>query len=189
MSVGDYLRLFRWARLKYNFLVILVVLLMAVGGFVFVVPLLYLFATNLFDVLGYFVVLRRFWGVRKIEVGLEDKKTAVFISEGDLPDATILAAYRVIQNMFDYLLFAFIWIVWSWKYALVGAVLKWFAWQDLLFYWVVKYPLPSVWTWLSWTPWGLLNLVFKNRRELKNSEVLAQAVVGLVIGVVLLFIF
>jgi len=54
---------------------------------------------------------------------------------------------------------------------------------------VVKYPLPSTWTWLSWTPWGLLNLVFKNRRELKNVEVLAQAVIGFIIGVALLFVF
>jgi len=181
--VRNYLLLLKWANLRYNVILLVVVLIAAIFQKNFW-PFVYLLATNLFDVLGYFVVLRRLWGVRSLEV----ENTVVNINEGDLHSPIILPAYRVIQHMFDYLLFIFIWVVAGFKFALAGAVLKWFALQDLLFYWVVKYPLPETWTWLSWTPLGLFKLIFKKDISLANDEVIYQGAVGVIVAILILVV-
>lgn len=176
-----YYLLFRWGNLLEAVLLTLLLLLFMSAGFYFVVPFFYLFLTNLFDVLGYFVVLRRFWAIYPLEV----QGVKIYINEGDFKDARVLAGYRIVQFMFDYSWFGFIWYICGFKYAVAGWILKMFAVQDLLFYWVVKYPLPSYWTWLTWTPAGFVQKVFFKKEELSNKVVLIQAIIGVLVSIVI----
>ena len=135
-----------------------------------VVPFLFVLVSNLFDMFGYYFVLKRRWTLPQS-----------FYEEEDEEKYT--AAYRIIQNMFDWLLFAFISVVFGLKYAIAGWILKWFALQDVLFYLFLEIPLPYIWTWLEWTPLGMLN----PKKYLTKKEVLIQTFLGILIccGIVL----
>jgi len=177
---------FFWGILTYkliwlNAILGVVSILLVLKGFYFLMPVVYLFLSNLYDMLGYFVVLRRFWGLSKYEIECNNHKVFVYVQEGDIKDERIIAAYRIIQNMFDWLLFLFIWVTTGIKYAIAGKITKWFAAQDILFYLFLKVKLPEIWTWLEWTPLGLI----KKGEGLKNREVINQAIVGIILAMLI----
>jgi hypothetical protein len=135
-------------------------------------PLFFVFYSNLFDVYGYYFVLRRLW----TPDGMGDYALGY----------SVLVAYRIIQNFFDYTLLVLIWVLFGFKFAFAGWVLKMFAVQDILFYKVLGIKLPKVWTWLKWTPFGLLENLVRGK-GLENWLVLVQASLGFLIYILICY--
>lgn len=129
-------------------------------------PFLFVLLSNFYDMIGYYIVLKRQWSMPS------DVYTA-------LKEDFYVAGYRIIQNLFDYLLLFVIYQNFGFKYALSSFVLKLFGLQDVLFYLFLKIRFPRVWTWLKWTPLGVL------KGNLKNSEVLIQSLAGVLIAILI----
>lgn len=171
----DYLKLARFRWIWVNLFLCLITLGLSFWKKEFL-AFFFLATSNLFDMLGYYIVLRRMWGKTVV--------SGVVVEEGELRSEIILPAYRVIQNMFDYLLLFVVFWFGGWKVALAGAILKWFGLQDVLFYLFLKVKFPTVWTWLEWTPFGLLI----KGEKIHNILVIIQAILGLAISIILLFV-
>ena len=127
------------------------------------IPVLFILASNLYDILGYhFILIRR---------------------QNFLPEKEYVRSYRIIQLMFDITLILLLGVSFGWVPALSGGLLKIFGVQDLLYYIFLKKPFPKIWTWLKWTPLGLV------KRKLSLSEVIIQAFVGIVLSVLYLLYY
>jgi len=155
-------KIFFYKLTGLNFL--LVLLFIALAFYTpFAVLFLFLLTSNLFDILGYhFTLIRR---------------------TTTMPEQEIIKAYRINQLMFDAMLFIFLGLMFGWVSALCGVILKLFGAQDVTYYIFLLKPLPQEWHWLKWTPFGW----FKN--ILTKNEVVFQAIIGLAICVVILFLY
>ncbi len=123
---------------------------------------LFIFLSNLFDILGYhFVLIRR---------------------SNQIPDKIIVRSYRINQFLFDLLLLILIGLTFGWLAALSGWIMKLFGIQDILYYLVLSLPIPEKWTWMKWTPLGFI------KGNLIKSEIFLQALTGLLISIVILFL-
>lgn len=143
---------YRWIALN----AVLILLFLGLANYSeFAVPVLFVLASNLYDILGYHFVL-----VRK---------------QNSLPEKEFIKSYRIIQLMFDITLLLLLGVSFGWASALCGGILKIFGVQDLLYYVFLKKPFPKTWTWLKWTPLGF----FKHKLNLQ--EVTWQAIAGIVI--------
>lgn len=153
-----------------NLIIIVFLLFLSFRTDVFI-PFLFLFISNFYDVIGFYIVLKREWTLPRdiYEVKKED---------------FYVAGYRIIQNMFDYLLLFVIFKLFGLKFVLSSFVLKLFGVQDVLFYVVLRINFPRYWTWLEWTPLGIL----KKSRTLKNSDVLLQALCGFILSIIIVFL-
>ena len=128
----------------------------------FIVPLLFLLFSNLFDILGYhFTLIRR---------------------STKMPELEIIKAYRINQLMFDVLLLLILGLLFGWIPALCGALLKIFGLQDITYYVFLKKSLPEKWHWLNFTPLGFI------KNNLTKSEVVLQAIMGIFICIVILIL-
>lgn len=148
---------------KLVWLNILICLLFLIASFYYsqLSAFLFIFASNLFDILGYhFVLIRR---------------------SNQIPDKIIVRSYRINQFLFDLLLLILIGILFSWLASLSGWIMKLFGLQDILYYKILNMPLPEKWTWMKWTPLGFI------KGNLKKSEIILQALVGTIISIVILF--
>jgi hypothetical protein len=116
---NEFVKLVRYAYLPYNWFLFFMALI-AQFFTPMIAPLFFIFTSNLFDVYGYYFVLRRLWS----EDGGNDYAQGY----------NVVIAYRVIQNLFDYTLLALIWVLFGFKFALAGWILKIFGFQDVLFY-------------------------------------------------------
>ena len=150
--------------LKYERITLNVVLTLLFIGFVyyspFAVPVLFILASNLYDILGYHFIL-----VRKLEY---------------LPEKEFIRSYRIIQLMFDITLILLLGVSFGWIPSLCGGLLKIFGVQDLLYYIFLKKPFPKIWTWLKWTPLGFF------KRKLTLTEVTLQAIAGIILSVLII---
>jgi len=148
----DFLNILQYKRISLNVLLVIVFI-----GLVFhspiAVPILFIFATNLYDILGYHFIL-----IRKLNY---------------LPEKEYIRSYRIIQLMFDITLMLLLGVSFGWIPSLCGGLLKIFGVQDLLYYIFLDKPFPKIWTWLKWTPLGF----FKTKLYL--TEVIIQAVSGI----------
>ena len=143
----------------------LVLLLIAISFYThFAVPLLFLLASNLFDILGYhFTLIRR---------------------TTTMPEQEIIKAYRINQVMFDVMLLIILGLLFDWVPAICGAILKIFGAQDISYYIFLQKPLPEKWHWLKWTPLGSI------KKILTKNEVITQAIAGVIIsyGILILYL-
>lgn len=150
--------------LKYKLIALNVVLVVLFMGMVyysqFAVPVLFILASNLYDILGYHFIL-----IRKMD---------------NLPEKEYVKSYRIIQLMFDITLMLLLGVSFGWLPSLCGGLLKIFGVQDLLYYVFLKNPFPKVWTWLKWTPLGFF------KRKLKLLEVVIQAFSGIILSALIL---
>jgi len=150
--------------LKYERITLNVVLTLLFIGFVyyspFAVPVLFILASNLYDILGYHFIL-----VRKLEY---------------LPEKEFIRSYRIIQLMFDITLILLLGVSFGWIPSLCGGLLKIFGVQDLLYYIFLKKPFPKIWTWLKWTPLGFF------KQKLTLPEVVIQAFAGIILSALIL---
>jgi Zn-dependent protease with chaperone function len=135
-------------------------------------PLFFIFTSNLFDIYGYYFVLRRLWN----KSGANDYAFGY----------NVLLAYRIIQNLFDYLFLVLIWTLFGFKYAVASWVLKIFGLQDLLFYAFLDFKPPKVWTWLKWTPFGFIENLIRGK-GLENWLVITQANIGVAIYILICY--
>jgi hypothetical protein len=150
--------------LKYELITLNVALSLLFIGLIyysrFAVPVLFILASNLFDILGYHFIL-----VRKLEY---------------LPEKEIIRSYRIIQLMFDITLILLLGVSFGWIPSLCGGLLKIFGVQDVLYYIFLKKPFPRIWTWLKWTPLGFF------KRKLNLIEVIIQALAGIILCALIL---
>lgn len=132
-------------------------------------PFSFLIIFNAFDILGYYIAMNA-------EVGLQKNIQ--------------LPAYRIMQTSFQVVCLLLIGIVGGIIPVVLCLILHWFGWQDILFYAILKIPLPNAWNWLGWTPIGLIsnvkfiNNIFKIKHEndyIKNSTIIGQAIVGAIL--------
>jgi hypothetical protein len=155
-------KIFLYKLTGLNFLIV-ILLIASSFCFLFVVPLLFLLTSNLFDILGYhFTLIRR---------------------TTKMPEKEIIKAYRINQLMFDALLFVILGLLFGWIPALCGVLLKIFGVQDVAYYLFLQKELPGKWHWLGFTPLGAM------KKNLTKKEVLAQAITGVVICAVILFFY
>ena len=150
--------------LKYRlvWLNLLLCVLFAILSFYFfeTAAFLFILLSNLFDILGYhFSLIRR---------------------STQLPEKIIIHSYRINQFMYDVLLLIIIGIQFDWIAALAGWIMKFFGLQDVLYYVFLKEKLPQKWNWMRWTPLGF----FKG--DLDRNEIVAQAIIGILIALILL---
>jgi hypothetical protein len=160
--LGTLNNIFFYKLTGFNFLFIL--LLIALSFYTsFAVPVLFLLVSNLFDILGYhFTLIRR---------------------TTTMPEREIIKAYRINQLMFDVMLFIFLGLLFGWMPALCGVILKLFGMQDITYYIFLQKALPEEWTWLKWTPLGLV------KKILTKNEVITQAIAGVIISYGLLILY
>jgi hypothetical protein len=145
-----------------NFLLVLI-LIIASFYTPLAVPILFLLTSNLFDILGYhFTLIRR---------------TTI------MPEREIIKAYRINQLMFDIMLFVILGLLFGWVSAPCGTILKIFGAQDVTYYIFLQKQLPEKWHWLTFTPLGLI------KKNLKKTEVIMQAVLGIIISFAILISF
>ncbi len=100
-----------------------------------------------------------------------------------MPEKEIIKAYRINQIMFDLLLFIAAGLIFGWIPALSGITLKIFGVQDILYYLFLQKPVPEHWHWLRWTPFGFI------KKILTKTQVIIQALFGVIISIVMLILF
>ncbi|NWF89055.1 MAG: hypothetical protein HXY50_06280 [Ignavibacteriaceae bacterium] len=151
----DLLNILKYRWITLNVILVLLSLLFSYYS-VLTVPALFVLVSNLFDILGYhFTLIRR---------------------QNQLPEKEYVKSYRIIQLMFDITLVLLLGVTFGWFPALCGGVLKIFGVQDLLYYFFLKKPYPKIWTWLRWTPIGLI------KPQLTLNEVIIQSSTGIFIS-------
>jgi len=166
---NEFIKLVKFGNLFYNW-ILLFITLISLFFTPIASPLFFIFYSNLFDVYGYYFVLRRLW----TSDGTSDY---VF-------GYNIVIAYRIIQNFFDYTLLALIWVLFGFKFAFAGWTLKMFGLQDILFYGVLEIEFPKVWTWLKWTPFGFVENLIRGK-GLENWLVVVQTSLGIAIYILI----
>ena len=155
----DLLNILKYERITLN--VMFILLFMGLVYYSpFAVPILFILASNLYDILGYHFIL-----VRKLDY---------------LPEKEYIRSYRIIQLMFDITLLLLLGVSFGWIPSLCGGLLKIFGVQDLLYYIFLKKSFPRVWTWLRWTPLGFF------KRKLNLTEVIIQAFAGIILCALIL---
>ncbi len=97
-----------------------------------------------------------------------------------MPEKVIIRSYRVTQLMFDLTLLILIAALFNPYISFSSAVLKIFGVQDILYYVFLQMELPEKWTWLKWTPFGLLS------KKLSKRSVLVQVFFGIFIAIIIL---
>ncbi len=102
-------------------------------------PLAFVLLTNAFDLIGY-------GNIQQI------------VSEYDpLLYGTTVPYYRIIQKLYNFTLAGLIWsITGNWIIALGCLCANFGGFQDLLYYIFGRYNLNQNYTWLKWTPLGML---------------------------------
>jgi hypothetical protein len=150
--------------LKYELITLNAALTLLFIGLVyyspFAVPVLFILASNLYDILGYHFIL-----IRRLDY---------------LPEKEYIRSYRIIQLMFDITLLLLLGVSFGWIPSLCGGLLKIFGVQDLLYYIFLKKTFPKIWTWLNWTPLGFF------KRKLILTEVAIQAIAGIILSTLIL---
>ena len=124
------------------------------------IPVLFILLSNLYDILGYHFTL-----IRRLTY---------------LPEKEYVRSYRLIQLMFDLTLALLIAVIFGWITSLSGLILKLFGIQDLLYYVFLKKPFPKIWTWMKWTPLGLL------KGKLTLLEIVIQGCIGIILSTIIL---
>lgn len=117
---------------------------------------------NLYDILGYhFTLIRR---------------------SSQVPEKIIVKAYRVHQLLFEILIAVLIGLLLGWQYSITCAILKWFGLQDLLYYLFLQKQIPGKFTWMKWTPFGII------KGDLSKFEVIFQATIGIIIALLIIIL-
>jgi hypothetical protein len=100
-----------------------------------------------------------------------------------MPEEEIIKAYRINQLMFDIMLLVILGLTFGWVPSLCGGLLKIFGVQDITYYIFLQKPLPPKWHWLKFTMLGFI------KKDLTKTEVLIQAITGIVICNLVLLIY
>ena len=124
--------------------------------------LTYALIINLYDILGYhFTLIRR---------GTQ------------LPDKVIISAYRIHQMMFEILAAVLIGLIIGWEYSIACLIIKFFGVQDAFYYLFLQKKFPGKFTWLKWTPFGII------KGDLSKFEVIFQTTIGIIIATLIIIL-
>lgn len=159
--MNDYLKILQYKRVWLN---AVLAILSSFGMFYvdILIPITFILASNLYDILGYhFTLIRR---------------TTV------MPEKIIIRSYRITQLMFDILLLLLIGVLFNPIISIAAAILKVFGLQDVLYYVFLQKELPEKWTWLRWTPIGFI------LSPLSKQIVVTQALIGILLALILILI-
>ena len=152
------------AILKYKLIGLNLLLVILSGATMFIsiyfVPVFFILISNLYDILGYHFTL-----IRRSKI---------------MPEKVIIRSYRVTQLMFDLTLLILTAVLFNPFVSFSSAVLKVFGVQDILYYVFLRMELPEKWTWLKWTPLGM---IFKT---LSKTQVIIQCLFGIFLAVLIL---
>lgn len=155
----ELIRIFQYKLIWLN---ILICLFLLIASFYYsqIAAFLFIFLSNLFDILGYHFVLIR----RSIQI----------------PEKIIVRSYRINQFLFDLLLLLLIGLQFNWLASLNGWIMKLFGVQDILYYLILNLPLPEKWTWMKWTPLSFV------KGNLLKTEIVLQAITGVLLSIIIL---
>jgi hypothetical protein len=128
----------------------------------FTSPLGFILLFNAFDLLGYRNVLDNENTTNKFQV----------------------ASYRIMQIMFQATLIVLLWRFYALKYAIAAVMMHWLGCSDLLFYIIANYSIKIEWTWLTWTPVGVIANIWK--KGLNDIDVVLQAIAGIIIYLIII---
>ena len=120
----------------------------------------FLLVFNAFDLLGYRNVLR--------SEQFED------------PTNKQTPSYRIMQTMFEMALLTIIALTSNIWVSLTVKISHWFGAQDVLYYLIGKYKFDEVFTWLKWTPLGIV------KGSLSKNKVIIQASIGILVSAFLI---
>lgn len=145
-----------------------------IGGGFWYAPLAYigfLLLVNVFDILGYVNVIQQ-----EKYYDLNDPK--------DLS----LPSYRLMQNGFGWLLFFFIFTNFSWVVAVACKLAHWSGLQDVLYYPVAKFKYDDDFTWMYWTPVGIIYYIFMKPLPISKTVIIIQGILGFILGLLLIIL-
>lgn len=153
--------IFRYRLIWLNFLLVILFSLLMVW-FNFISLFSFALMINLYDILGYhFALIRR---------------------TTQLPEKVIIKAYRIHQLLFESLLVVLLGVLFGWQYSLGCVIIKWFGIQDILYYLFLQRKIPEKFTWMKWTPFGIV------KGDLSKNEVIFQSTIGFIIAALIIFI-
>ena len=158
----DIINLLKYRLVWLNFFAVIIFLTLSFYSY-WAVVLLFIFCSNLYDILGYhFTLIRR---------------------TTKMPEKIIIKSYRINQLMFDIVLLILLGLYFGWVFSLCGAILKIFGLQDLLYYFFLQKELPLKWTWMKWTPLGFI------KGDLSRLEIILQGIFGTIICLLILIFY
>jgi len=152
--------------IKYRFIWVNILLVILSSALMFeykVFSLMtFVLVINLYDILGYhFTLIRR---------------------STQLPEKVIIKAYRIHQLIFEVLVAVLLGLLIGWTYSISCGILKWFGTQDILYYLFLKKELPKKFTWMKWTPFGMI------KGDLSKFEVIFQVVIGIILALMVIIL-
>jgi len=153
--------IFRYRLLWLN-LILVALSIVLMFHYKIILLLAFVLLINLYDILGYhFTLIRR---------------------STNVPDKVIVKAYRVHQLLFEILIAVLIGLLFGWQYSITCGILKWFGLQDLLYYLFLQKKIPDKFTWMKWTPFGII------KGDLSKFEVIFQATIGIIIAILIIIL-
>ena len=135
-------------------------------------PLAFVLITNTFDLIGYGQIM---------EVV---SNSTYYLSAVSGLYSVIIPYYRIIQKLFNWLLVVTIWsITGNWIIAIACLCANFGGFQDVLYYLFGRYNFNQNYTWLRWTPLGMLI------GDLNKWEFVIQGIVSfLLVSIILLIL-
>ncbi|AFH49021.1 Hypothetical protein IALB_1311 [Ignavibacterium album JCM 16511] len=157
----ELIEIFRYRLVSLN-IILLIVSSLTMFNYKIVSLVTFALIINIYDILGYhFTLIRR---------------------NTQVPEKVIVRAYRIHQLLFEILIAVFIGFLFGWQYSISCGVIKWFGLQDLLYYLILRQPIPQKFTWMKWTPFGII------KGDLSKFEVIFQAVIGIIIAILIIIL-
>lgn len=153
--------IFRYRLLWLN-LILMAISMVLMFHYKIISLLAFVLLINLYDILGYhFTLIRR---------------------STNVPDKVIVKAYRVHQLLFEILIAVLFGLLFGWQYSIACGILKWFGLQDLLYYLFLQKQIPDKFSWMKWTPFGII------KGDLSKFEVIFQATIGIIIAILIIIL-
>lgn len=157
----EVLEIFRYRLLWLNF-ILLVVSAVLMFNYNIISLVTFALMINMYDILGYhFTLIRR---------------------TTKLPDKVIIKAYRIHQMMFEFLAAILIGLMVGWEYSIGCVIIKFFGVQDALYYLFLQKKFPDKFTWMKWTPLGII------KGDLSKFEVIFQTAIGIIISILIIIL-
>ena len=139
-------------------------------------PLAFVLLTNMFDLLGYGQIMQPIYDADKMLLDKYAIELRIY--------KEVLPYYRIIQKLFIFQLVNYVWILTgNWIIAIACLCANFGGFQDVLYYLFGRYNFNQNYTWLRWTPLGMLI------GDLNKWEFVIQGIVSfLLVSIILLIL-
>lgn len=159
---ADFKYIWHFKKLRLNITLAIMSIILSIININFI-PLTALFIINFFDSLGYDFLIAKHW---KYEYARPHE----------------LAAYRIMQKMFEVTVLIITFLLTGLKGALGLFLMQLFGVQDVIYHYFLEYKLPSTWTYPKTHP---LVLIFK---EVSNIVFVTFAILSCIVATILMFL-